>query len=91
VKLEDVLQDARDSVRRPPTTAHLAARRFYQKHLRPNRKGPSLVERAAHLQSPLAIEEFLKEVGRLGLKPKLLAQLRETCRVRLAELKGVLP
>ena len=91
VHLEDVLQDVAEGRTRPATTAHVAAQRFYRKHLRKNRRGPSLVERAASLPSPFAIEAFLEEIKGMGLKRKVLEQLRATCRVRLAELRGEIP
>ncbi len=91
VRLEDVLADMKDGVRKPATMAHVAAQRFYRKHMRSNKKRPSLLDRAAALPSPFAVEAFLEEIAGLGLKHKLLAQLRETCRVRLAELKGEVP
>ena len=91
VKLGDVIADVRGGRKKPPTTAHLAAQRFYMKHMRTNKRGPSLVERAATLKSPFSIAEFLKMIEKLPLKQKQLRQLRETCRVRLAELKGEVP
>ena len=57
----------------------------------------SLIEVAAGLRSPFQIEQFMKE---LELQKRLAAcrpapatekQIRETCRVRLAELQGRIP
>ncbi len=90
VKLRDLVL-ALHRGKPPETTAHVAGLRFYRKHLRQNKTRPSLLDRAAALPSRFSIEEFLSEIEALPLRRKLREQLRETCRVRLAELRGVIP
>lgn len=93
VTIEDATREAARLRRLPPgkkkprTMAHAAAIRFYRKHLRENRTGPSLVERAAALESRVAAEEFLTEIDGMKLKPKKLAQVRRTVLVRVGDLK----
>lgn len=91
IKLGDVVMKRGDSRARhvPPTTAHVAAARFYKKAFRQNQTRPSLLQRAAAIPSPVSVEEFLKEIAALPLKRKLREQLEETCRLRLATLRGV--
>ncbi len=97
VKMEDAAREAkrlrmlRPGKKKPRTMAHAAAIRFYRKHLRQNKKGPSLIERATRLKSIFQAGEFLKEIAGLDLAEKKRAQLRETVRVRVAELKGLIP
>ena len=93
VKMDDAAREVkrlrmlRPGRQKPRTTAHLAAIRFYRKHLRQNKLGPSLIERAAGLESRKAAEEFLDEIDKLGLKARKLAQVRRTVLVRVGDLK----
>lgn len=89
VDLQDAIDIARG--RKMRTTADLEVYRFYRKRLRTNHPKASLAERAERLPSPFSVEEFLKEISAMQLKPKLERRLREICRVRLCHLRGVLP
>lgn len=57
------------------------------------RPAPSYAEAIARAPSPFAVEGLLDDFRRFAREasPKTCAQLEETSRVRLCELRGVLP
>ena len=59
----------------------------------PLRARRSTVEDIAHARSPFAVEGILDDFRRFAVEasPKTRAQVAETARVRLCELRGVLP
>jgi hypothetical protein len=74
--------------------AHVAIGRFYYRKLRVQERRPqSIVEALATAPSPFAVEGLLDDFRRFnrGASPKTTAQVLETARVRLCELRGVLP
>lgn len=76
-----------------PTTAHAAVARFYRDALRPGH-GHSVVEEIAAAPSPFSVETMLADfdlfVAR-GASEKTRSRVREAARVRLAQLRGLLP
>lgn len=76
-----------------PTTAHAAVARFYREALRPGH-GHSVVEEIAAAPSPFSVEGLLADfdlfVAR-GASEKTHSRVREAARVRLAQLRGLLP
>ena len=75
------------------TTAHLVLHRFYSKALRQNHSRLSYVELIASAPSPFAVEQALLDFRRFyrDASPKTKGRVEETARVRLCELRGVLP
>lgn len=75
------------------STAHLHVARFYieAERQRPDR---SWAERVAAAPSPFAVEGLLADFALFGgrhASEKTRAQVQETARVRLCELRGKLP
>lgn len=95
VRLEDLAPDPPDCpVRAPITTAHVQCARFYRKHFRDNHPEPSIVERLLRAPSPFAVEQLVGDFERLiahRVPAKKRAQVHEVARVRVCELRGVLP
>jgi hypothetical protein len=75
------------------TMADVQRDRFYRQALRQNHRAPSITELIASAPSPFAVEGLLDDFQRFvhGASPKTRAQVDETARVRLCELRGVLP
>lgn len=76
-----------------PTTAHAAVARFYREALRPGH-GHSVVEEIAAAPSPFSVEGLLADFERFaarGASEKTRSRVREAARVRLAQLRGLLP
>ncbi len=96
VRLDDViLQPSGLYLDEPRTMAHVEmcrVARLYQEAFRGRRR--SWVERIAAAPSPFAVEGLLSDFRLFGSRDcsvKTRAQVHETARVRLCELRGVLP
>ncbi len=76
-----------------PTMAHVAIARFYSKAFQVNHARPSAVEAIARAPSLFAVEGILDDFNRFAThaSPKTRAQVLETARVRMCELRGWLP
>jgi hypothetical protein len=93
VRLEDVVRHPSGIQRGGMTTAHIHVARFYQA-IAEGHRAPSWRERIAAAPSPFAVEGLLGDFVLFGSRhasPKVRAQVFETARVRLCELRGVLP
>ncbi len=80
----------------PPTMAHVAIARFYyggHGALRSNHAKPSTIEAITRAPSPFAVEGIVDDFNRFATQasPKTRAQVLETARVRICELRGWLP
>jgi hypothetical protein len=78
---------------RPVTTAHHHIARFYLAAERQHRS-TSWVERIAAAPSPFSVEGLVADFVLFGgryASPKVRAQVQETARVRICELRGLLP
>ncbi len=73
----------------------LLEQRFPLQRMRdlPAHARPSTVEEIAHAPSPFAVEGLLRDFRRFATEasPKTQARVEETARVRLCQLRGVLP
>ncbi len=82
------------------TMAHVALVRFLEQGFPlqtvrdlPAHARPSTIEEIAHAPSPFAVEGLLDDFRRFATEasPKTRARVLETARVRICELRGVLP
>jgi hypothetical protein len=79
----------------PPglTMARVHLARFYHRARRQNHCSPSIVEAIASAPSVFAVEGLLDDFRRFtrDASPRTHAQVLETARARICELRGVLP